>query len=125
MATKAKHKSKPEIKDFHVRKGDIVHVIAGKERGPIDGKAKRGKVLKVLREDGRIIVEKMNMIKRHTRPGKTNRQGGIVEREGAIHVSNVMVVCPKCDRPTRVKSVFLEDGSKVRACRKCDEILDH
>jgi len=124
MDREAKAK-KNALASFHIKKGDIVHIIAGKERGNVESKTKRGKVLRVLREDGRIIVEKMNVIKRHTRPGKTNRQGGIVEKEGAIHASNVMIVCPKCDRPTRVKAIILEDGSKVRACRKCDEILDH
>ena len=106
------------------RKGDLVHIIAGKERGAAADATKRGKVLQVLLEENRVVVERMNFIKRHTRPNKTNRQGGIVEREGKIHLSNVMIVCPKCDRPVRIKHVKLEDGAKARACRKCDEILD-
>ena len=109
---------------LHVKTGDIVHIIAGKERGTMKETAKRGKVLRVYPEEGRIVVERMNFIKRHTRPDRTNRQGGIVEREGKIHASNVMVVCPKCDKPTRIKHVFLEDGTKVRACKHCDELLD-
>jgi large subunit ribosomal protein L24 len=109
---------------MHIRTGDIVHVIAGKERGNLEDKAKRGKVLRVIPEQGRVVVERMNFVKRHTRPNRTNRQGGILEREGKIHVSNVMVVCPKCDKPSRLKSVSLEDGSKSRACVRCDELLD-
>ncbi|MCZ7584578.1 MAG: 50S ribosomal protein L24 [Deltaproteobacteria bacterium] len=107
-----------------VKKGDIVHIIAGKERGAQANKVKRGKVLSVDLNTGRVIVERMNFIKRHTRPNRTNRQGGIVEREGAIHHSNVMIVCPSCDKPVRIKRQVLEDGRKVRACRSCGEILD-
>ena len=109
---------------MHIRKKDTVMIIAGKERGDRAAKTKRGKVLKVNPEKQRIIVERLNFIKRHTRPSQTQRQGGIIEREGEIHVSNVMIVCPKCDEPTRIKIVFLEDGGKVRACRKCGEHLD-
>jgi large subunit ribosomal protein L24 len=107
-----------------VKRGDIVHVIGGKEAGAFTNKLKRGKVLSVNLDKGRVVVERMNLIKRHTRPNKTNRQGGIIEREGMIHHSNLMIVCPSCDMPTRVKMVELEGGKKVRACRKCDEILD-
>ncbi|MBZ0272187.1 50S ribosomal protein L24 [bacterium] len=107
-----------------VRKGDIVHIIAGKEAGSLENKAKRGKVLDVDTDKGRVVVERMNFIKRHSRPNKANRQGGIIEREGPIHHSNVMVVCPACDKPTRVKHVILEDGRKLRACKKCGELLD-
>jgi len=103
---------------FSVKKNDLVEVIAGKERG------KRGKVLRVLPEEQRLIVEKVNMIKRHTRPGGVTRQGGIVEKEGKIHLSNVMVVCHRCDGPVRVAKRVLEDGKRVRACRKCGEMLE-
>lgn len=113
-----------ERQKLHVRKGDIVHVIAGKERGELGNTAKRGKVLSVNPISGRVIVERMNFIKRHTRPDRTNRQGGIIEKEGPIHVSNVKVVCPKCNKPTRIKLVRLNDGSKIRSCRHCDEHLD-
>jgi len=119
----AKAKTKTQFK-MHIRKGDIVHIISGKERGKTDNLAKRGKVLSVLREENRIIVERMNFIKRHTRPNKTNRQGGIVEREAPIHISNVMLVCPRCSKPTRVKMMRLNDGSKVRYCMSCKEHLD-
>jgi len=107
-----------------IRKGDIVHVVAGKERGVLDNTAKRGKVLAVDLVKQRVIVERMNFIKRHTRPGKTNRQGGIVEKEAPIHVSNVRLVCTRCNKPMRVKLVLLDDGSRVRTCRLCDEQLD-
>ncbi len=93
-------------------------VVAGKERG------KRGKVLRVLPAGGRVIVEKLNIIKRHQRPTQKLRQGGIIEREGTIPLSNVMVVCTKCDRPTRIGVQVLADGRKVRVCKRCSEMID-
>lgn len=102
----------------HVRKGDTVVVLAGRERG------KRGKVLVVLPAKRRVIVEKVNMIKRHQRPTQKLRQGGIIEREGTLNLSNVMVVCGKCDRPTRTGTQALADGKKVRVCRRCGELID-
>jgi len=101
-----------------IRRGDFVEVIAGKEKG------KRGKVLKVLPKKERVIVEKVNIIKKHARPSPTTGQGGIIEKEGSIHISNVMIVCPKCDKPVRVGIKFLEDGKKVRFCKKCGEIIE-
>ncbi len=102
----------------HVRKGDMVIVIAGKERG------KKGKVLRVLPEKGRVIVERINMIKRHQRPTQKLRQGGIIEREGALALSNVMVVDPRTDKPTRIGVMILADGKKVRLARKSGEMID-
>jgi large subunit ribosomal protein L24 len=103
----------------HVRKGDTVMVMAGKERG------KRGKVLRVLPDKGRVIVEHLNMIKKHQRPTQQLRQGGIIEREGSIHISNVMVVDPRGgDRPTRIGVRALADGRKVRMARRSGEIID-
>ncbi|HLC42199.1 MAG TPA: 50S ribosomal protein L24 [Methylomirabilota bacterium] len=101
-----------------VRRGDTVAVIAGRERG------KRGKVLRLVPARQRVVVEKVNMIKRHQRPTQKLRQGGIIEREGPLHVSNVMVVCPKCDRPTRTGVQQLADGKKVRVCKRCQETID-
>lgn len=101
-----------------IKRGDTVAVIAGKERG------KRGKVLHVLPANGRVIVEKVNMIKKHQRPTQKLRQGGIIEREGPLHISNVMVVCGKCDRATRTSVRILADSKKVRACKRCGEIID-
>jgi large subunit ribosomal protein L24 len=102
-----------------VRKNDTVVVIAGKDRG------KRGRVLKVLPERNRVIVEGVNLIKRHTKPNPArNIKGGIVEREASLHASNVQIVCPECGRPTRVGRRVLGDGRKVRVCRKCEGVLD-
>lgn len=100
----------------HIRKDDFVEVIAGKDKG------KRGKVLRVHSDEGRLVVEKIHMIKRHTRPSRLTQQGGIIEREGKIHMSNVMIVCTRCDRPVRVGKKILENGKKVRVCRKCGEV---
>lgn len=103
---------------LHIRRNDTVAVIAGKERG------KRGKVLRVFPDRNRVIVEKVNFIKRHQRPTQKVRRGGIIEREGPIHASNVMLVCGKCNRPTRTGLQALADGRKVRVCRRCGEIVD-
>ncbi len=102
----------------HVRKGDTVIVVSGKERG------KRGRVLRVIPEKGRVVVERINMIKKHQRPTQKIRQGGIIDREGSIHISNVMVVDPTSSKPTRVGSRALGDGKKVRVARRSGEILD-
>jgi large subunit ribosomal protein L24 len=101
-----------------IRKNDTVEVIAGKEKG------KRGKVLFVLPERQRVVVERVNFIKRHQRPTQKVRQGGIIEREGSLHVSNVMLVCGKCGKATRTGAQALGDGRKVRVCRQCNEIVD-
>jgi large subunit ribosomal protein L24 len=104
---------------IRIRKNDTVQVIAGKDAG------KRGKVLKVLREKGRVIVQGVNFIKRHTRPNpQRNIKGGVAEREAAIHVSNVMVVAGEDDRRTRIGSKVLTDGKKVRISRRTGEVLD-
>jgi large subunit ribosomal protein L24 len=102
----------------HVRKGDTVMVVAGKERG------KKGKVLRVIPEKGRVVVERLNMIKKHQKPTQKIRQGGIIEREGSIHLSNVMLVDPNSDKPTRVGMKELSDGKKVRVARRSGEMLD-
>ena len=98
-----------------IHKGDQVMVISGKESG------KAGKVLKVDREKHRVVIERLNMIKRHTRPNpKKNPQGGVIESEAAIDASNVMLVCPACNQSTRVGYRFTGDGAKVRVCRRAD-----
>jgi len=102
----------------HVRKGDTVVVVAGKERG------KRGKVLRVLRDKGRVVIEHVNMMKKHQRPTQKLRQGGIIEREGPIHLSNVMLVDPQTDKPTRVGVRALADGRKARVARRSGEFID-
>jgi len=108
---------KRALRTWHVRKDDFVEVIAGRDRG------KRGKVLRVHTGEGRLVVEKIHMIKRHMRPSRLTQQGGIIEREGKIHVSNVMVVCTRCDRAVRVGKKRLENGKKVRVCRKCGDVV--
>jgi large subunit ribosomal protein L24 len=101
-----------------VRKDDTVVIIAGKDSG------KKGKVRRALRNEDRVIVEGLNMIKRHSRAGRAARQAGIIELEAPIHVSNVMLVCGKCGKPTRVSFRFLDDGKKVRICNSCREVID-
>ena len=101
-----------------VRKGDMVVVIAGKEKG------KRGKVLRVLTDKGRVVIEKINMIKKHQRPTQRLRQGGIIEREGALALSNVLPICSRCDKPARTGVKVLNDGRKVRTCKRCGEPMD-
>lgn len=105
-------------KKYHIKKNDTVMVIAGKEKG------KSGKVLRILTKKDRAVVEKLNMVKRHMRPGPHSRQGGIVDKEAPIHISNLMVICSKCTDPTRVGYKNLEDGRKVRFCKKCGELID-
>lgn len=93
-------------------KGDMVQIIAGKEKG------KTGKVLRVFPDGGRIVVEKLNLIKRHTRPTQKNPQGGILEKEAPLSYSNVLLLCAKCNRGVRV-SRKTENGKKLRVCKKC------
>jgi large subunit ribosomal protein L24 len=95
-----------------------VGVIAGRERG------KRGKVLRVLMDKGRVLVEHVNMIKKHQRPTQKLRQGGIIEREGPLALSNVLLVCARCDKPARTGIKLLADGRKVRTCKRCGESID-
>ena len=102
----------------HIKKDDKVKIIAGKDKGKI------GKVLKVVRKKNRVLVEKVNIAKRHSRPSGQNRQGGILEKELPIQSSNVMLMCNKCVTPTRIRMQRLEDGKKVRICVKCGEALD-
>ena len=102
----------------HVKKDDLVVVIAGKEKG------KKGKVLKVFPKKGRVIVEGLNLVKRHTRPNQMTQQGGIIEREAPMAISNVQLYDPKADGPVRTGRKRLEDGKKVRYSMKTGEVLD-
>src|SRR3989338_4068089 len=102
----------------HLKINDQVEVIAGKDKGRV------GKVIKVNATDGKAIVEKINMIKRHTKPSQMNQQGGIIEKEAFLDASNLMVICPKCSKTSRVGKKILEDGSKVRICKKCTESVE-
>ena len=99
-----------------IHKKDKVVVLSGRSRG------KQGDVVEVTRDDDRALVSKINFVKRHSRPTQTT-PGGIREKEASIHLSNLMLVCPKCSRPMRPKIDVLSDGTKVRACRKCGEML--
>ena len=103
---------------IHVRRGDLVGVITGRERG------KRGKVLRVLTDKNRVLVEHVNMIKRHQRPTQKLRQGGIIEREGPLALSNVLPICPRCDKASRTGIKVLADGRKIRTCKRCGESID-
>jgi large subunit ribosomal protein L24 len=110
---------RPEPVRINVRKNDNVEVLTGKDSG------KRGKVLVVLREKQRVIVQGVGFVKKHTRPNpQRNIKGGIAEREAPIHVSNVALVCGECGKRTRIAHSILEDGSKVRVCAKCKGVLD-
>jgi large subunit ribosomal protein L24 len=102
---------------FKIKKGDKVVVITGRDKG------KSGEVLRVLRDDNRVVVQGVNMVKRHTRPQPGN-PGGIVEKEASIHISNVAHIDPKSNKPTRVGYKLLEDGRKVRVARRSAEVLD-
>ena len=101
-----------------VKKGDTVEVIAGKDAG------RRGKVLKVDSSRERVVVEGVHMIKRHTKARAAGQEGQIIEKEAPIHVSNLMLVCPKCTNTARVANKTLDDGSKVRICKKCSESVE-
>ncbi len=107
-----------KVPRLSVRKGDRVEVIAGKEKG------KKGKILFALPKENRVVVEGINMVKRHARPTQKIPQGGIQEREAPIHASNVQVVCPSCGQATRVGHRVTESGTKVRVCRKCQGDID-
>ena len=101
-----------------IRKNDTVLVIVGKDRD------KKGKVRRALPKKGRVLVEGVNMVKRHSRARGAARQAGIIELEAPLHISNVMLVCGKCNKPTRVGYRFLDDGRKARICRICHEVID-
>ncbi|MBX6352452.1 MAG: 50S ribosomal protein L24 [Thermoflavifilum sp.] len=103
---------------MRIKTGDQVVVIAGKD------KSKKGRVLKVLPKENRVVVEGVNIVKRHTKPSPAHPEGGILEREAPIHASNVMLVDPKTGEPTRVGYKFLEDGTKVRYAKKSGEVID-
>ena len=104
---------------LHIKSNDKVKVISGKHKGL------RGKVIRVLPEKNAALVERVNLVKRHLKPGADGiQQGGIIEKEAPLPISNLMVVCPKCDKPARSGLRELEDGSKVRFCKRCGEQID-
>lgn len=103
---------------LHVRKGDMVQVITGKDAG------KKGKILRADPNKGRVIVEGANIVKRHTKPTQSKPQGGIVEMEAPLASSNVMIYCSKCKEPVRINKKILADGQKIRTCNQCGEEFD-
>ena len=103
---------------MRIRKNDMVRVISGNDKGS------EGKILKVFPDNNRVIVEKVNMIKRHTRASKDVPQGGIIEKEGPINASNVMLVCPNTSKPTRIGKDILSDGSRARVSKRSGEMLN-
>lgn len=107
-----------EKKKLHVKQGDTVEVILGKDKG------KKGKVLTAMPKEGRVLVEGVNMISKHTKPRGQGQPGGIIKQEGKIHASNVMLVCRKCGKKTRLAHKILKDGSKVRVCKNCGETFN-
>lgn len=110
----AEQKAKQRV---HVRKGDTALVIAGKNAG------KKGKVLRVIPDSSKVVVEGVNVVKRHARPTHKLPQGGITQKEAPIHSSNVMLYCSKCNSPTRVGKKILDNGEKIRVCKKCGEAI--
>ncbi len=99
----------------HVKTGDTVVVLSGKDKG------KQGKVLQVSPKEGKVIVEGLNIATKHVKPRRQGEQGGIVEAEAAMYASKVQLVCPKCGKATRIAHKILDDGSKVRVCKSCEE----
>ena len=105
-------------KKVHVKKGDKVLVLTGKDRG------KMGVILKVYVKKNRVVVEGINIVKKHKKPRSATQPGGIIEKEAAIDASNVMLVCPRCNKATRVAREILANGDKARVCKKCKETID-
>jgi large subunit ribosomal protein L24 len=103
---------------LQIKKNDSIVVISGKEKG------KRGRVLSVSPSKDSLLAEKINVIKKHMKPSRKYAQGGIIEKEAPVHISNVMLICPKCNKPTRIGSLLLQSGKKVRVCKKCREVMD-
>ena len=101
-----------------IKKNDTVILISGDEKG------KSGRVLSILPSKDRVIIERLNMIKRHMKPSKQYAQGGIIEKEAPVYMSKVMLVCPKCSKPTRIGNTTLENGKKIRSCKKCGEVVE-
>ena len=101
-----------------IKKEDTVLVIVGKDKG------KKGKVRQIMPKDNVLIIEGVNVVKRHMKPRGQARQAGIIEREAPLQISNVMLLCPKCNKPVRIQSKILEDGKRVRVCGKCDEVIN-
>lgn len=107
-----------ETQKLHVKKGDSVVVLSGKDKG------KKGKVIEALPKKAKVVVEGVNKVKRHTKPTQQMPQGGILVKEAPLHSAKVMLVCPACDKPTRIKKTALANGKLARTCKHCGEIID-
>lgn len=101
-----------------IKKNDQVEVITGKDKGRV------GKILKVDPRNNKAIVEKINMVQRHTKPNPANQQGGIINKEAMINLSNLKIICPKCSKTVMLGRKMLDDGSKIRVCKKCGESVE-
>ncbi|HBR17342.1 MAG: 50S ribosomal protein L24 [Deltaproteobacteria bacterium RIFCSPLOWO2_12_FULL_43_16] len=107
-----------QVVKYKIKKNDNVMIVSGREKG------KTGKVVKVIPEKAHVLIEKLNMVKRHVKPSNQYKQGGIIEKEAPLAISNVMLICDKCRGPVRVGKKVLDGGKKVRYCKKCGEVLD-
>jgi len=101
-----------------IKKGDTVTVISGKEKG------KKGRVLSIIPSESKLIIEKVNIIKKHMKPSKKYSQGGIIDKEASIQRSNVILICPRCNKPTKIANITFDDNKKSRVCKKCKEVID-
>lgn len=107
-----------DIVKLHVKKGDTVVILSGKDKG------KKGKVIEALPKKGKIIVEGINKVKRHAKPTQKTPQGGILVKEAALSSSKAMLICPACDKPTRIRKTVMATGKTARTCKQCGEIID-
>lgn len=103
---------------LHVKKGDRVVILSGKDKG------KEGKIIEALPKKGRVVVEGINKVKRHAKPTQASPQGGIIVKEAPVHASKAMLLCPACDKPTRIGKTAMPNGKTARTCKKCGEIID-
>jgi large subunit ribosomal protein L24 len=102
---------------LRIKKNDTVLIMVGREKG------KRGRVISVYPSEDKLLVERVNIIKKHMKPSKKHTQGGIIEKEAPLHISNVMLLCPKCGKPTMIANTMLSDGQKARTCKRCKEVI--
>jgi len=102
----------------HLKKGDEIKILSGKDAG------RHGKILKVMPEKNQVILEGLNLVKKHTKPSKTNPQGGVIDKALPLNVAKIMVICPGCNKPTRIRRERAVDGTLVRTCRHCNRTLD-
>ncbi|MBI5681623.1 MAG: 50S ribosomal protein L24 [Deltaproteobacteria bacterium] len=107
-----------QVAKYKIKKNDQVMIITGREKG------KTGRVIMVIPDNAKVVIEKLNIVKRHTKASAKTKQGGIIEKEAPVSISNVMLICERCKGPVRVGRKILEDGKKVRYCKKCGEVLE-